>query len=282
MADPQLIEYIKKSQEAGVSWDTIKQDLVSAGWAVDQIEEAYKVLNIPKPPVPAPKLEVSPIEPVRKKKFYSSPYSVLIAIVLLVSLLILARNAVSDILDKFTPTARDIDSGFLQSSEYQSYSAVSKGTEPQHPQDIRARGLFGDDENEQYNQAVRDYPNNFAVWQKQDRALFDKYFSEYQKKRPISSPSFRLILHAILVLPLWVITFLFSIFLKEERKKYEVLLVPYYLTSGWLLIYLFFSVAYYIYNADTVWGVYTVFAMLAAILTGAIWGIQRYRHHQEN
>lgn len=54
MADSQLIEYIKKSQEAGVSWDTIKQDLMSAGWTADQIEEAHKILNIPKLPAPTP------------------------------------------------------------------------------------------------------------------------------------------------------------------------------------------------------------------------------------
>lgn len=274
MADSQLIEYIKKSQEAGMSWDTIKQNLISTGWATDQIEEAYNILSIPKPPVPAPKLETSPVRSIPKKKFYSSPYSVLIAIVLLVSLLILTQNAVSDILDKFTPLAENVTTDFSRSSEYKSYLA-DRGTEPQYPQN---RGSFGD--YEKYNQEVRDYQNNYPVWQKQDQALHDKYFSEYQKNHSTSSPSFRLILHAVVVLPWWVITFLFSIFLKEERKKYEALLIPYYLVSGWLLVFLFFSVASYIYNANTVWGVYAVFAMLAAILTGAIFGIQKYRHSQ--
>lgn len=279
MVDPQLIEYIKKSQEAGVSWDTIKQDLLSAGWTADQTEEARKVLSVPKPPVPAPKLEVSQAKIVHRKKTYASPYSVLLAVVLLVSLLILTQNAVSDILDKFTPLTKDITSDFLRSSEYQTYS-VSKGLEPQYPRYYGGGGSVTD--YGQYNQEVRDYQNNHAVWQKQERELYNKYLSEYQQKHRPSSPSFRLTLHAVLVLPLWIITFLFSIFLKEERKKYEALLVPYYLISGWLLVYLFFNVAVYIYSANTVWGVYVVLALLAAILTGAIWGIQKYRHRQEN
>lgn len=279
MVDPQLIEYIKKSQESGVSWDTIKQDLMSAGWTADQIEEAHKVLSTPQLPVPAPKLEVGQAKIVHRKKNYASPYSVLLAIVLLVSLLILTQNAVSDILKKFTPLDKNIISDFSQSPEYQNY-LVSIETPPQYPQDHAAKGLFGG--YEQYNQEVRDYNNNYAVWENQKWALYDKYLSEYRQRHRISSPSFRLTLHAVLVLPLWVITFLFSIFLKEERKKYGALLAPYYLVSGWLLVYLFFNVAVYIYSANTVWGVYVVLAMLAIILTGAIWGIQKYRHRQEN
>lgn len=279
MVDSQLVEYIKKSQEAGVFWDTIKQNLMSAGWTADQIEEAHKVLGVSKLPVPAPKLEVSPAKFVHKKKTYASPYSILLAIVLLVSLLILTQNAVSDILNKFAPLAKNITGDFSRSSEYQTYLA-DRGTVPLYPQDRTAKGLFGD--YEQYNQEVRDYQNNSVVWQKQERELYNKYLFEYQQKHRAASPSFRLTLHAVLVLPLWIITFLFSIFLKEERKKYEALLAPYYLISGWLLVYLFFRVAVYIYSANTVWGVYVVLALLAVILTGAIWGIQKYKHRQEN
>lgn len=198
---------------------------------------------------------------------------------LLVSLLILTQNAVSDILNKFAPLTKNITGDFLWSSEYQTY-LVSKGTEPQYPRHYGGSGSATD--YEQYNQEVRNYQNNHAVWQKQERELYNKYLSEYQQKHRASSPSLRLTFHAVLVLPLWIVTFLFSIFLREERKKYEALLIPYYLISGWLLVYLFFSVAKYIYSANTVWGVYAVLAMLAAILTGAIWGIQKYKHRQEN
>jgi len=200
MAERQLIDYIHTSQQSGMSSDVIKQGLSSAGWTQGQIDEAFQVVNTPKPPVPVPP-SVVPKRATSKKK-YSSPYSLMLAIVLVVSLLILAQNAVTDILDRFAPNT--------------------------------------------------------------------------------TSPSFRMILHAIIVLPFWIITFFLSISLKEDRKKYGSLLTAYYITSGWLLISLFFNVAGYIYNSNSTIGVYVVFGMLAVILTGGIWGVQKYRHNSEN
>lgn len=94
-------------------------------------------------------------------------------------------------------------------------------------------------------------------------------------------PSFRMMLNAIIVLPFWIITFLLFISVREERKKYGVLLWSYYITSGWLLIFLFFNVARYIWTSNTVIGVYVVLGMLVVILTGAVWGVQKYRHSIE-
>lgn len=282
MVERQLVEYIKRSQEAGMPWDSIKQDLTSAGWSSGQIEEAREAVNIPKPAIPAPvfKSEVIPEKPIRTRQKFTSFYSALLAMVLLVSLLILAHNAIGDLLNKFAPLARNIGNSFLQSQEYRNYEA-SKRVAPQYP----TLEVFNNNV-EEYNQAVRDYLNNYNVWQNRDKELYNQYFAEYherqQKKSSPVSSSFRLILHAVLVLPLWVISFLLYILVRQERKKYQALLFPFYLTSGWLLVYLFFSVAAYIYNANTVLGVYVVLAMLIAILTGAIWSIQKYRHSQQN
>ncbi len=242
MAEQQLIDHIRASQQSGISSDAIKQGLLSAGWNQIQINEAYQAVNIPKPPIPTP-LSAKGFAP---RKHYTSPYSGMLALVLVVSLLILSQNAVTDILDRFAPTGDD----FFNSQQYRDYEQAISG---------------------KLQQPGFSYQNN---------PLYNQYLSDY--KSQTTSPSFRMILNAIIVLPFWIITFLLFISLKEDRKKYEALLGAFYITSGWLLIFLFFNVARYIWNSDTVMGVYIVFGMLIVILTGAVWGVQKYRHSIEN
>ena len=264
MAEQQLIDYIHTSQQSGISSDTTKQNLLSVGWSQDQVDEAYQVINIPKPPIPTP--VIASKSSVSRKK-YTSPYSWLLALVLVVSLLILAQNAVTDILDRFAPSADK----YFSSQEYVDYQKAVADYEKTAPK----ASEYSD--THIYNQA-------YSEWYKQryakERSLYDQYQAQYKTRA--SSPSFRMIFNAILVLPFWIITFLFFISLKGEHKKYEALLGAYYITSGWLLIFLFFNVARYIWYSDTVMGVYVVLGMLVIILTGAIWGVQKYRHSLEN
>lgn len=267
MAEQQLIDYIHTSQQSGMSSDDIKQGLLSAGWNQSQIDEAYQAINIPKPPMPTP----LPAQVFVSRKRYASPYSVMLALVLVISLLILAQNAVTDILDRFAPDEND----FYHSQEYEDYEkALGKA--------INDYNNTAPKPSEYFDPA---YPNQvYDEWYQQRYSKQESLLNQYQAqyKARASSPSFRMILNAIIVLPFWIITFLLSIFLKEDRKKYEVLLGAYYITSGWLLIFLFFNVARYIWTSNTVMGVYIVLGMLVAILTGAVWAVQKYRHNIEN
>ncbi|MDP4001490.1 MAG: hypothetical protein Q8P69_00370 [bacterium] len=263
MAEQQLIDYIRTSQASGMSLDIIKQDLLSAGWTQDQIDEAFRVVNVPKPSVPVPlSVSVTQTSSVPKKR-YTSPYSGLLAVVLVVSLLILAQNAVTDILDRFAPS----EDNYYKSQEYNDYQKDLSDYE------VKNRVTYSPSNSDSYYE-----------WNKQRtikmKELDEKYRAQY--KTHSVSPSFRMILNAIIVLPFWIITFVLFIFLKEERRKHEALLGSYYVTSGWLLIFLFFNVAQYIWRSNTVIGVYVVLGMLVAILTGAIWGVQKYRHSLGN
>lgn len=254
MVEQQLIDHIRTSQQGGMSLDAIKQGLLSAGWNQGQIDEAYQVINIPKPPIPTP----LPTKGSAPRKRYTSPYSVMLALVLVLSLLILAQNAVTDILDRFAPNK----GAFNNFQEYADYQRAQQQKIADLDRQMPKQANYQNFDDYNYDQ------------------YYDQYYSQYKSK--IVSPSFRMILNAIIVLPFWIITFLLFVSLKEERKKHEALLGAYYVTSGWLLIFLFFNVARYIWYSDTVMGVYIVFGMLVVILTGAVWGIQKYRHSLEN
>lgn len=269
MAEQQLIDYIRTSQQSGISSDTIKEGLLSAGWNQGQIDEAYQAINIPKLPIPS---APSPAErSTITRKRYTSPYSAMLALVLVLSLLILAQNAVTDILDRFAPNKE----AFNNSQEYADYMKAYQQRIADSERQMPKQANY---------QNPEDYSKAYSEWYRLRYPgadlLYNQYYSQYELK--VASPSFRMILNAIVVLPFWIITFLIFISLKEERKKYGVLLGSYYITSGWLLIFLFFNVAKYIWYSDTVLGVYIVFGMLAIILTGAVWAVQKYRHNIEN
>lgn len=266
MPDEQLVEYIRKSQEVGLSWDAIKRDLMSAGWAGDQIDMAYKAVNMPKPVIPIPPQATAQKNSILRKQ-YTSPYSGMLAVVLVVSLLILTQNAVTDILNHFAPD----ENGYTSSQQYSDYQKAVADYEKTAPKASEYSDTIA------YNQASADWYRQRHI---EEQSLYERYQADY--KLHASSPSFRMILNAIIVLPFWIITFLLFISLKEDRKKYESLLGAYYVTSGWLLIFLFFNVARYIWYSNTVIGVYVVLGMLVIILTGAIWGVQKYRHNMEN
>lgn len=88
----------------------------------------------------------------------------------------------------------------------------------------------------------------------------------------------RLTVSAFVIVPFWFITFLFYYFYREKGKKLRVLLAPYYITSGWLLIWLLFQVSFLLLNSNAAFGVYFVLILMGVVLTGVVWGIQRYRN----
>ncbi len=49
MADPQLIDYIKKARSAGQGDDQTKTLLVQNGWSAEEINQAFSAINQPKP-----------------------------------------------------------------------------------------------------------------------------------------------------------------------------------------------------------------------------------------
>ena len=89
-------------------------------------------------------------------------------------------------------------------------------------------------------------------------------------------PSIKLTVSAFVVVPFWFITFLLYYFYHD--KKLKVLLSPYYVTSGWLLIWLLFQVSLLLLSSNATFGVYFVLILMGVVLTGVVWGIQRYRN----
>jgi len=54
MADQRVLDYIYKCQEAGYDTDTIRKNLINAGWSSDVVEEALREANSDFKPMPLP------------------------------------------------------------------------------------------------------------------------------------------------------------------------------------------------------------------------------------
>lgn len=102
----------------------------------------------------------------------------------------------------------------------------------------------------------------------------NSYYDSYSS----GDATIRLTVSASVVVPFWFITFLLYYFYREKGEKLRVLLAPYYITSGWLLIWLLFQVSLLLLNSNAAFGVYFVLILMGAVLTGVVWGIQRYRN----
>lgn len=109
MAEPSLVEYIKDALDKGAQKDAIMHALVSAGWQQEQIVEAFSVALLPEPPHPPTREQVRPpiapplreLAPEIKRPNYNSPFSLFLAVTLLVFLWIFANKVVSDSTDLF-------------------------------------------------------------------------------------------------------------------------------------------------------------------------------------
>ncbi len=225
MTDKNLVNYIKNSRAQGASDETIKEVLLGNGWQEQQIKGAFDFINlenmsgvpIPQPLTPGTS-SVSPgeMKPAESKKATvsrpktTSPYSLILAILLFISLAILMNKTIDDAVNYFVPG-------------YSSYY----GDIPGHASD------------------------NITT---------------------------RLTVDALIVVPFWFITFLMYYFYREKKERLMVLLLPYYITSGWLLIWLLFQVGLVLLNANATFGVYFVLILMGVVLTGVVWAIQRYRN----
>lgn len=115
MANPQLIDYIKKVKQQGFPEVTIREVLVKNGWQVSDIDLAFKeieqveiILQTGAPVAPGavayqPVSQVANNTAVINKKTpvieYNSPFSIGLAVVLFGSLLILVNKIITDSVD---------------------------------------------------------------------------------------------------------------------------------------------------------------------------------------
>ncbi len=277
MVNQDLVAYIKEAKTQNLSLESVSSVLMQSGWPKADIDEAMAFVDMegkaPKPPLPvppAPPGSPSASAPVPSHKprqpNFTSPYSAFLAIVLVVSLLVLAQNAVTDLLNKFAPSSES----YYSSTEYKDYQKDLRDYEKANPRPS-------------YNYSDPNYSSANQRWYQEYDAKNTELYKKYEliyNSRGVSI-STRMLFHTLIVLPFWIITFLLALSLRGDRRRYHVLLLSYYITSGWLLIFLFFHIAKYIYNSNSTIGVYVSFALLAIVLTGAIWGVQRYRHRLE-
>ena len=112
--------------------------------------------------------------------------------------------------------------------------------------------------------------------------LVDPYKTAYANNYFSFSPE-ALIAESLIIIPFWGLTFFLSYKLQEWGKKFNILLFPYFLNSGWLLIKLLWDVSRFILDSSAAFGVYFVLILLAIILTGSVIFIQRFAHkHKVN
>ncbi len=111
MPSDALIQYIKTAQSQGFPESAIRAVLAQNGWAAPDIENAFSTLslvqNIPLPPtqagqMPSPSVTPAPVSQtaartvLSKSAEYNSPYSIGLAIIAFVSLLILVNKIIDD------------------------------------------------------------------------------------------------------------------------------------------------------------------------------------------
>ena len=116
MVDQQLVSYIKEAKSKGAADDMIRHVLLGNGWDSQVVAEAFQAVSLgqsaPLPPgmstAPPPMVTPSPgyyaasassSSPARKSSY--SAYSVLLALVLFFSLLVLINQLVDDVRENF-------------------------------------------------------------------------------------------------------------------------------------------------------------------------------------
>ena len=260
MVDQNLIQYIKDAKAKGASKDVIRQVLVESGWQQQQVDDAFSFIelqgNLPPAPLPdlhqIPPQQQAPVPTVTKKPRKPrtvSPYSSILFVALLFSLMILMNNLVYDLIERFAPYAGDFYStpAYKDLCSYENrYNLKYDNTNPCSP------------DSKQYKQIQEEY-----------KTLHNKDINR------------KLVIGAVVIIPFWLITAVLYFLLREYRERLSVLLMPYYITSVWLLIWLLFQTSIFILNTNTAFGVYMVLILLGAVLTGAVWAIQHYRNNSK-
>lgn len=87
-------------------------------------------------------------------------------------------------------------------------------------------------------------------------------------------------LHALVILPLLIVSIAVNIYMGEKRQRYAVVLVPYFIAALVLSIQLAIQFGVYFYNHHTQIQFYIVMTLLTAICSVAIYLIQeRFNKH---
>ncbi|MDQ5949613.1 MAG: hypothetical protein QG669_139 [Patescibacteria group bacterium] len=85
-----------------------------------------------------------------------------------------------------------------------------------------------------------------------------------------------LIVQSLIVLVMLVVSFFLHKNFVEQREKFKVLTLPYFLISLWVLILLVFKVSRHILNSNADFGVYFVLILVIGVLIGIIYFLQKY------
>lgn len=81
--------------------------------------------------------------------------------------------------------------------------------------------------------------------------------------------------HAIFIVPVLAISIVINVFVGQQKQKYSVVLMPYFITSIILAVQLVCEIAIYFANHHTKLELYVVLLAIIAIVSYAIWFIQR-------
>ncbi|MDP3729835.1 MAG: hypothetical protein Q8R26_03790 [bacterium] len=97
----------------------------------------------------------------------------------------------------------------------------------------------------------------------------------------INSVATRLIVEAVVVVPLLTIIFSINAALKDGGERFKILIHPFAITMVWLFSRLFVQLFLYIYNANAAIGVYIGLGFVIVFLTGIVIFAQRkFNKHQ--
>lgn len=83
-----------------------------------------------------------------------------------------------------------------------------------------------------------------------------------------------IMLHAVFVVPVFAVFVLANILAGEHRKKYAIILMPYFVTAMFLVVQLIVEISAYFSNHHTKAQLYIVLICIAFMASYAIWYVQ--------
>lgn len=91
----------------------------------------------------------------------------------------------------------------------------------------------------------------------------------------------KMMMRTIFVLPVVVIAFILFFSLYRKNSKYGIVLIPYFITALWLLMWLLIEMGTFFYQRYQQLTVYVSMILIMATLTGLIFYIQNREHNEK-
>ena len=92
----------------------------------------------------------------------------------------------------------------------------------------------------------------------------------------------KLIVEAIVITPVLLIIFLLNNSFQDRKKRFQILIQPYYMVAIWMFLRLFVQLLFYLYDKAAAFGIYVALGLIVALLTGVIIFAQKKYHEYKH